>query len=264
MSRIYERFSTSGFDTYQDFYKYFKLCIPEDFNFAYDVVDELAETKPYKCALLWTNLEGEVKTFTFADLKRLSNKAANFFTKAGIQKGDKVMLILKRRYEFWISMLAISKIGAVAIPATHLLTKKDIVYRNNKAGVRAIIATDSEEIVEHVDASMPESSTLAVRIIVGGKREGWLNFEEGLQAASSKFARIPTSAEDMMLAFFSSGTTGMPKLVAHNHKYPLAHIPTAVYWHNVDPEGIHLTVSDTGWGKCVWGKLYGQLSLIHI
>ena len=172
------------------------------------------------------------------------------------------MLILKRHYEFWISILALHKIGAVVIPATHLLMKKDIVYRNNAAQVKAIVCTDKSEVIDHIDESEPESPSLKCKIVVGKDRPGWVNFTTGVEAASEDWKRPAgeeaTKLQDPMLLYFTSGTTGMPKMVMHNYSYALGHIPTAVYWHNVDPEGIHLSVSDPGWGKCAWGKLYGQ------
>lgn len=260
--RIFEKYVKGNFNSYEEFVENYKLCAPDDFNFAYDVVDELAQTKPDKLALLWTNLDGDVRRFTFADLKRLSDQAANFFTGQGLGKGDMVMLILKRHYEFWISILALHKIGAVAIPATHLLTKKDIVYRNNAADVKAIICTGQGEVKEHIEAAEAQSPTLKAKILVGEPREGWIDFWEGMNSASDQWQRptgeVATKMSDPMLMYFTSGTTGMPKMVMHNYSYAVAHITTAVYWHNVDPDGIHLTVSDSGWGKCAWGKLYGQ------
>jgi acetyl-CoA synthetase len=180
----------------------------------------------------------------------------------GIKKGDKVMLILKRHYEFWISVIALHKIGAIAIPATHLLTKKDIVYRNNAADVKMIIATSDDDLKKHVEAAEPESPTLERKMIVGEQREGWLNYWDEMEKAGRGWTRPggedATQNEDIMLLYFTSGTAGMPKMVAQNYLYPLGHIVTAVYWHNADPEGIHLTIADTGWAKSAWGKLYGQ------
>lgn len=256
--RIFEKYTRANYDSYEDFVENFKIDAPDNFNFAYDVMDELAETKPNKRALLWTDLEGNVREFTFGELKTLTNKAANFFTSLGIHKGDMVMLILKRQYEFWISILALHKIGAVTIPATHLLTKKDIVYRNNAAEIKAIICTDKSEVEEHIEDAESESPSLKCKVLVGEKREGWVSFWEGMEQASDEWERVPTKIDEPMLLYFTSGTTGMPKMVVHNYSYALGHIPTAVFWHNVDPDGIHLSVSDSGWGKCAWGKLYGQ------
>ena len=260
--RIFEKYTRADYEDYYDFKKNFRINAPETFNFAYDVMDVLAEEKPDKTAMIWLGISGEEKRFTFHDFKVLSNRAANFFSAQGIGKGDMVMLILKRRYEFWVSMLALHKLGAVAIPATHLLTKKDIVYRNNYADVKAIVCVNEGEIPQHVEAAEAESSTLQCKILVAGKREGWLSFDEGIEQASEVFERpqgeAGTTLKDPMILFFTSGTTGMPKMVLHNHSYPLAHIQTAIFWHNVQPDGIHFTVSDSGWGKCLWGKFYGQ------
>lgn len=263
MARIFEKYTKGNYENYQDFKENFRIDAPENFNFAYDVMDVLAEEQPDKMAMLWTNVEGEERSFTFEDFRVLSNQCANFFSSLGIRKGDMVMLILKRRYEFWISMLALHKIGAVAIPATHLLTKKDIVYRNNYAGVKAIVCADTANAEHYIDAAQAESPTLEYKIMVGDLRlPGWISFDEGMQNASAQWQRpvgdADTRLSDPMLLFFTSGTTGMPKMVMHNYSYALAHISTAVFWHNVQPDGIHFTVSDTGWGKCLWGKFYGQ------
>ena len=257
--RIFEKYAKADFTSYEDFKQNFKINVPERFNFAYDVLDELAKEKPDKRALVWIHDKGEQHTFTFADLKRLSDKAANFFLSQGIRKGDKVMIILKRHYEFWYTIMALHKIGAVTIPATHLLTKKDIEYRVNAAEVKMIVSTDTGDMAVHVEEAQ-NMPTLACKAILGG-RDGWLNYTAGVEAASDK---LDTSSfplpenDDIMLLYFTSGTTGMPKMVAHSYTYPLGHIPTAVFWHNADPEGMHLTVSETGWAKSVWGKLYGQ------
>ena len=259
---IYERFvERSHFADYEDFHENFRFRIPEHFNFAYDVMDALAAEKPDKRALVYCNDKGEERIFTFADLKRESDKAAAFFLASGIRKGDKVLLILKRRYYFWFAILGLHKIGAVVIPATHLLTAKDLVYRNNAAGVKMIVCVTEGDVPVHVEDCRAESPTLETLVSVGEKRPGWLSFEEGLENAPA-FVR-PTGDQaaentDDLLLYFTSGTSGFPKMVMHDHRYPLAHLLTAVYWHNVVDGGLHLTVSDTGWGKAVWGKLYGQ------
>ncbi len=257
--RIFEKYTKADFASYEDFKQNFKITVPERFNFAYDVLDVLAEEKPDKRALVWVHESGEEHIFTFADLKRLSDKAANFFLSQGIRKGDKVMIILKRHYEFWYTIMALHKIGAVTIPATHLLTKKDIEYRVNAADVKMIVTTDTGDVAAHIEEAQ-NMPTLQSRAILGG-RDGWLNYTAGVEAASDKLdtASLELSEnDDIMLLYFTSGTTGMPKMVAHSYTYPLGHIPTAVFWHNADPEGMHLTVSETGWAKSVWGKLYGQ------
>ena len=256
--RIFEKYTQADFTSYEDFHENFKINVPERFNFAYDVLDELAATKPNKRALVWVHEDGTKKVFTFADIKRLSDKAANYLTSLGISKGDKVMIILKRNYQFWYTIMALHKIGAVAVPATHLLTKKDVEYRVNAASVKMIICTNDGDIKEHVDEAQ-DMPTLKVKALLGD-REGWLNYPEGVIAAGEDFrkpADLPEN-DDIMLLYFTSGTTGLPKMVAHSYTYPLGHIPTAVFWHNADPEGLHLTVSETGWAKSVWGKLYGQ------
>lgn len=231
------------------------------FNFGYDVIDRIAAENPDKTAMVWCNEKGDERIFSFKDMKEQSDRAASFFMSIGIQKGDAVMLILKRHYEFWFSILALHKIGAIAIPATNQLMKKDIVYRVNAASVKAIVCTSDGTISDLVDEVAGETDTLSVKVIVRGQKPGWLSFETGMAQAEDFVAPAGDKrpmAEDIMLMYFSSGTTGMPKMVAHNQYYALAHIPTAVYWHNVDPDGLHFTVSETGWGKAVWGKLYGQ------
>lgn len=244
----------------EDFKEHYKVNIPQNFNFGYDVVDEWAKEKPNKRALCWTNNKGEHIDFTFKQIKDQSDRAASFFLSIGIKRGDRVMLILKRRYEFWFAIIGLHKIGAIAIPATHLLTKKDIVYRNNAAGIKAIVSTDDDVVLKHVDEAMPESPTIEHRIVVGNQTpQGWLNFDESL-VKSKPFQRpaLVNTNEDIMLLYFTSGTTGQPKMVTHNFIYPLGHIVTAKYWHNLNENSLHLTVADTGWAKAVWGKLYGQ------
>ncbi|MGI6152787.1 MAG: AMP-binding protein [Christensenellaceae bacterium] len=259
---MFEKYCTTGFDSYEEFAENFKINAPDDFNFSYDVVDVLAKEKPDKRALLWVDDFGGERTFTFSEMSRLSQQAANMLHTEGIRKGDKVMLILKRHYEFWITILALHRIGAIAIPATHLLTQKDIVYRNNAADVKMIIATNSGDLKASVEEAEPESPTLQKKILVGEDRLGWLNYWTEMEKYGDSFPRpagdADTKSTDIMLLYFTSGTTGMPKMVAHDYTYPLGHIVTAVYWHNVDPDGLHLTVADTGWAKSAWGKLYGQ------
>jgi acetyl-CoA synthetase len=250
------------FTSYEDFTDNFKINIPENFNFAFDVVDEIAKETPDKIAMVWCNDSGEEAIFTFAQMKKYSDKAANFFRSAGIRKGDPVMLVLKRRYEFWFCTLALNKIGAITIPATHLLSTKDIVYRNNAADIKMIICVPDQEVIQHVEEAESKSPTLKLKMLIGENREGWLNFNSGMENSSAEFSR-PTGTEstkndDIMLLYFTSGTTGMPKMVNHNYIYPLGHILTAKYWQNVQDNGLHFTVADTGWAKSAWGKLYGQ------
>lgn len=250
------------FTSYDDFINSFSVEVPENFNFAFDIVDKYAQTEPEKKALVWCDDNGDEAVFTFADLSRYSNRVANYFKSLGIRKGDPVMLILKRRYEFWFCILALHKLGAVGIPATHLLTKKDIVYRNNAASIKMIVAVSESEVLDSVDAAESESPTLKTKVTLFAGREGWHTFHGEYESFSDKFER-PSGEEDVsindrMLIYFTSGTTGMPKMVQHNFSYPLGHIITAKYWQNVQDNGLHFTVSDTGWAKAVWGKIYGQ------
>jgi len=239
-----------------------KFHFADNFNFAFDVVDEVARRTPDALALLWTDLQGNERRFTFSDISRLSNKAANVFRAHGIRKGDRVMLVLKRHYQFWIAMMGLCKVGALAIPATHMLFAHDFTYRFNAAGVCAIVATGDGHACESVEEALPESPTLTSRFVANGKRDGWLDFDAEVEAASDVFERPTgdeaTTVRDKMLMYFTSGTTGLPKMVWHSFSYPIAHIVTAAHWHCVERGKLHLTVADTGWGKAVWGKLYGQ------
>lgn len=256
-----ERFlDQTSFSSQEDFKKNFHVKVPENFNFGYDVVDAWAETDPDKIALCWTNDKGVHHDFTFAELKEYTDKTASYFRSQGIGHGDMVMLILKRRYEFWFAIIALHKLGAVVIPATHLLTKKDIVYRNNAAGVKMIVCAGEEVILKHVKDSLPESPTVKTVMSVGPLiPEGFKDFHKGIEKAAM-FVRPehPNTNDDISLMYFTSGTTGGPKMVAHDFTYPLGHIATGCFWHNLNEKSLHLTVADTGWGKAVWGKLYGQ------
>ncbi len=232
----------------------------ENFNFAFDVVDVMAKKCPDKLAMLHVSREGRERHFTFRDMAKYSNKAANYFSYLGIKKGDKVMLVLKRHFQFWFSLLALHKIGAVAIPATNLLTKKDFEYRFKVGEVDAVVCTADGDVSREVDKAAWGNSRLKTKIMVGGARESWHCFNKDIRYFSANFSRPEEASggDDTMLMFFTSGTTSYPKITAHNYKYPLGHYITAKYWHQVDPDGIHFAISDTGWGKALWGKIYGQ------
>ena len=248
------------FTGFEDFKANYKLIVPEQFNFGYDVVDAWAAREPNKKALLWTNDKGDCREFTFAEIKKYTDQTASYFQTLGLKKGDIVMAILKRRYEFWFTIIALHKLGITIIPATHLLTKKDIVYRNNAADITTIIAVGEEPIASAVSEALAESPSIKHLISVGPIiPEGWEDFHRGIENAP-EFIPIPkvNSNDDPMIISFTSGTTGNPKMVTLDFAYPLAHIITAKYWHNLDESSLHLTIADTGWLKAVWGKLYGQ------
>ncbi|MFI3162880.1 MAG: AMP-binding protein [Bacillota bacterium] len=232
--------------------------IPENFNFAYDVVDEIAKKAPNKTAMMWVSETFEDRNFTFGDMKTLSDKCANYFLSMGIKRGDKVMLVLRRHYQFWIAIIALHKIGAVVIPATDQLLAKDYVYRFNKAGVTAVVATAKGVVTDEIDKAQKDCPSLKLKFIAGGEAEGYFNFDLGVEFAREQFARRDTLSSDPMLMYFTSGTTSYPKIAEHDFTYPLGHFVTAKYWHQVREDGLHFTISDTGWGKSVWGKLYGQ------
>jgi acetyl-CoA synthetase len=254
------RYAETEFTSYEDFKKRFTISVPENYNFAYDVVARIAAEDPARMALVWADDNGGERTITFGELDELTNRTANFFASLGIKRGDPVMLIMKGRYEFWYVFLALHKLGAIAIPATHLLTRKDLVYRNNAADIRMIVAVNDANVIANVDACIADSPTLQRRVIVGTEAAGWEQFEKGIAAASPVFAKPDDFAcgTDRMLLYFTSGTTGHPKMVSHNFNYPLGHILTARFWQNVVRGGLHYTVADTGWAKSVWGKIYGQ------
>ena len=232
----------------------------EKFNFAFDIIDELGRKKPEKLAMLHISEDGTERRFTFQDIKKESARAANYFKSLGIGRGDRVMLVLKRHYQFWFAILGLHKLGAVAIPATNQLLEKDFAYRFEAGKVKAILCTADGTVADEVDAAAEKVSALKTKIMVGGSREGWHDFDAEYTIYSSRFARTEDSpcGSDPMLMYFTSGTSGYPKLAAHNYKYPLGHFITAKYWHRVNPDGLHLTISDTGWAKAMWGKLYGQ------
>ena len=249
------------FTSQEDFIKNFKIDVPENFNFGYDVVDAWAAEQPDKKAILWTNDKGEAHQYTFAELKEKTDRTAAYFQSLGIGHGDMVMLILKRRIEFWFCTIALHKLGAVVIPATHLLTKKDIVYRCNAADIKMIVCAGEEVITKHIIEAMPQSPSVKHLLSIGPDMpEGFKDFHEGMtNAAPFVKPEHPNTNNDTMLMYFTSGTTGEPKMVAHDFTYPLGHISTGSFWHNLHENSLHLTIADTGWGKAVWGKLYGQM-----
>ena len=257
-----ERFvKQTKFASQEDFINNLKIEVPENFNFGYDVVDAWAAVQPEKNAILWTNDQGMEHQYTFAELKEKTDATASYFQSLGIGHGDMVMLVLKRRIEFWFSIIALHKLGAVAIPATHLLTKKDIVYRCNAADIKMIVCAGEEVITDHVIEAMPDCPTLEHVVSIGpGMPEGFKDFQEGI-ANAAPFVKPaqPNTNDDIMLMYFTSGTTGEPKMVAHDFTYPLGHITTGSFWHNLHENSLHLTIADTGWGKAAWGKLYGQM-----
>ena len=262
-----ERFlKQTTFSSVEDYNRNLEFIIPDNFNFAYDVMDVWASEQPDKLAMLWTSERGEELRFTFADLKAQTDRTAAYFQSLGIGKGDPVMLILKRHYQWWLSMLALHKLGAVAIPATHMLTKKDIVYRNTRASVKAIVCVNDEYVTSQILAALPDSPSCEVLVAVNSDVEAGKAVPEGFHNWTEEWPNAPefvrpeqvNTNDDTMLMYFTSGTSGEPKMVAHDYLYALGHLTTGVYWHNLGPDSIHLTVADTGWGKAVWGKFYGQ------
>lgn len=234
------------------------LEYPDNFNFGYDVVDKIADETPEKRALVWCNVEGEEHIFSFADIKKYSNQMANVFRSAGIGHGDRVILILKRHYEYWFAAVALHKLGAVMIPATHMLTVSDFVYRIKSSKAKAIVCTTQNEVPEKITAALKEADMTAKLWCVQKDADGFENLTEAMREAPEKFERVQTLATDPMMLYFTSGTTGYPKGVIHEHSYPLAHIVTAKYWHQAEDNGLHFTVAETGWAKASWGKIYGQ------
>ena len=244
----------------EDYRKNLEFIVPKNFNFAYDVVDAWAEVAPDKIALLWTNDEGEERKLSFSDLKQMSDQAASYLKSLGVNRGDMVMLIEKRRLEWWITMLALHKLGAVPIPATHMLTCHDIVYRNNAASVKAIICVGEPYVLGEVQKAMPDSPTVDILVSIGPDvPEGFHDWHAEIDKAPAfRRPRFVNTNGDTMILYFTSGTSGEPKMVSHDFLYALGHLTTGVFWHNLTPDSIHLTVADTGWGKAVWGKFYGQ------
>ena len=252
------------FESYKDFYENFQINVPEDFNFGYDVVDEWARVEPDKRALVWCNDAGEERTFTFTDISRLSNKTAHAFAKLGIGKGDIVMCIMRRRWEYWVVASALCKLGATVIPASLQLTTHDIEYRANKCQVKMMVCVADEYVNSQVEGALPTSPSIQNKVIVAGERDGWLSFDALIADEPETWER-PTAgspeavtSKDIMLIYFTSGTTGHPKPVMHNYAHPLGHILTAKYWQQVRENCLHMSVTDSGWAKFGWGKIYGQ------
>ena len=265
MSSLYHEYLVEDreFTSFEDFKKHCRLKTKPDFNFAYDIVDKYATDFPGKRALVWINDEGEEKTFTFDDISRESKRAAYWLASKGIKKGDTVMLVLRRRYEWWILMPALHRIGAIVIPATDQLLESDIEYRTNAADVKMIISYDNPIIQGEIDKALPNSKTVQYLVTVGKeKRDGWISFHDEHEKAPAEFPRpvgeAATHNKDPMLLYFTSGTSGYPKMVLQDYDYPIGHIMTAKYWHGVVEDGLHLTIAETGWAKSTWGKLYGQ------
>ncbi len=263
MAMLEQFVNRSEFSSYEDFRDHLEIRVPEKFNFAYDVVDALARDEPDRRAMVWCNDEGEEKTVSFADLKEGSDRTAQVFHTHGIRKGDPVMLILKGRLEFWHALLGLHKLGAIGVPATHMLTEHDLAYRFERAGIRMVVTVPDAALEDAIDRAADQTTDGPIlKMRLNGAREGWLDFAAEMAAADGQWAR-PSGADgtqngDTMLIYFSSGTTGQPKMVAHDFTYPLGHIVTAKYWQNVRDGGLHYTVADTGWAKSAWGKLYGQ------
>ncbi|MBP1550350.1 MAG: AMP-binding protein, partial [Oscillospiraceae bacterium] len=238
----------------------FDVHVPDNFNFGYDVIDEIAKNEPDRRAMIWVNEEGEEHIFTYSDLMKKSNQVANMLLAHGVNKGDKVLAVLKRHYQFWFLTIALCKIGAVLIPATNQLMKKDYTYRFQAADVKYVIATADGEVKEHIEEALTEYTAIKEKYIVRGSRDGWVSFDKEMEKYPETFERIENKVDDDMLLYFTSGTTGYPKMVLHSHYYAVAHIQTAKYWHNIKEDTIHLTISESGWGKCMWGKMYGQFA----
>ena len=250
------------FDSYEDFKENYKVNAPENFNFGFDIVDGWAKEKPENRALVWCDDDGEERTFTFAEMSRLSNQAANYFKTLGLKKGSVVMMILRRRYEYWICATALIKLGVIIIPGTLQLVTHDLVYRANAANIEMFIALDDDFVVEQIENTIKEAPTVKHIMLANGHREGWLNLHDGMEGMSTELER-PTGDQatkntDIMQIYFTSGTTGMPKMVCHNYMHPLGHIVTAKYWQCVEENKLHMSVSDSGWAKFGWGKIYGQ------
>lgn len=259
MKDLYKKFVSDEFDSNGVLTK-FEVHVPDNFNFGYDVIDEIAKNDPERRAMVWVNEEGEEHIFTYSDLMKKSNQVANMLLAHGVKKGDKVLSVLKRHYQFWFLTIALCKIGAVLIPATNQLMKKDYTYRFAAADVKYVVATADGEVTEHIEDALKEYDGIKEKFIVRGDREGWTSFNSEMAKYPETLERIENKVDDDMLLYFTSGTTGYPKMVLHSHYYSVAHIQTAKYWHNIKEDTLHFTISESGWGKCMWGKMYGQFA----
>ena len=260
MKDFYKRFVNEELDENGRLVK-FELNCPENYNFSYDVIDEIARMYPEKIAMHWINEAGDEHKFTFRELSEKSNQVANMFLAHGAKKGDMVMAVLKRHYEFWFLVYGLMKIGAVVIPATDQLMVKDYVYRFESASVKYVVATAEGHTTGEIEASLEKYNGIEEKFIAHGRKDGWTDFLSEIEKYPTTLERVETKVDEPMLLYFSSGTTGYPKMVLHSYYYTAAHIVTAKHWHHVGEETLHLTVSDSGWGKCAWGKLFGQLTV---
>lgn len=259
MNDFYKRFISDTFDE-KGTLTNIEVHVPENFNFGYDVIDEIARLDPDRRAMVWVNEAGEEHTFTYSELSKKSNQTANMLLAHGVKKGDKVLSVLKRHYQFWFLTIALCKIGAVIIPATNQLMKKDYTYRFKAADVKYVAATGEGEVIEHIEEALNEYGGITEKYVVRGDREGWVSFDKEIEKYPDTLERIENNVEDDMLLYFTSGTTGYPKMVLHNHYYAIGHIQTAKHWHNIMDDTLHFTISESGWGKCMWGKMYGQFT----
>lgn len=259
MNNFYKRFMPDTHDE-NGMLTGIDLTIPDNYNFGYDVIDEIARLDPDRRALVWVHEDGEEHTFTYSELSKKSNQTANMLLAHGVKKGDKVLSVLKRHYQFWFLTIALCKIGAVLIPATNQLMKKDYTYRFNAADVKYVVATADGEVADHIEEAIAEYGKIEEKYIARGDREGWISFDKEIEKFPDTMERIENKATDDMLLYFTSGTTGYPKMVLHSHYYAIGHIHTAKHWHNLTADDLHFTISESGWGKCMWGKMYGQFT----
>lgn len=259
MNDFYKRFMPDTYDE-NGMLTGINVTIPDNYNFGYDVIDEIARLDPERRAMVWVNEAGEEHIFTYTDLMKKSNQTANMLLAHGVKKGDKVLSVLKRHYQFWFLTIALCKIGAVIIPATNQLMKKDYTYRFNAADVKYVVATAEGEVSGHIEEAVKEYGGIKEKYIVRGDKDGWVSFDREIEKFPDTMERIENKATDDMLLYFTSGTTGYPKMVLHSHYYAIAHIHTAKHWHNLTADTLHFTISESGWGKCMWGKMYGQFT----